>query len=127
MKSMHLRAAAVAICGALLAQGLTASQGNAPNSVPSIVYGIWIWSADSKIDPALGRYKCYVERLDHVENGKSRLREHRIRESGVFIKNDFQFEFGTELPVGNGAVVLFKLIGPRSYQIIGGFRAGRRF
>jgi hypothetical protein len=39
------------------------------------------------------------------------------------VKNDFQFVFGEDLPGRNG-VVLFKLTGPRSYQIVNKTSAG---
>ena len=89
---------------------------------PKAVFGTWIWNAASRSGSELDNYKCYVERLDDMGNGRVRVRDHRIRivkgADTQTITNDFDVMFNTPIMRGNGTSTLWRITSPRTYQLM---------
>src|SRR5690348_5170510 len=88
-----------------------------PVKVPAAIFGTWIWNAQrQKIDSKLEVYRCYVEVLDDLGDGKVRMRDYRIRQNGQVVKNDATIEFERVYERG-GTSSQWTIIGPLSYQM----------
>jgi hypothetical protein len=89
---------------------------------PKSVFGTWVWNAASRSDSQLDNYKCYVERLDDMGNGRVRVRDHRIRlvkgADSQTITNDFDVMFNTPIMRNNGTSTLWRITSPRTYQLM---------
>jgi hypothetical protein len=89
---------------------------------PKSVFGTWIWNPASRSDSQLDNYKCYVERLDDMGNGRVRVRDHRIRlvkgADAQTITNDFDVMFNTPIMRSNGTSTLWRITSPRTYQLM---------
>jgi hypothetical protein len=89
---------------------------------PKTVFGTWIWNPASRSDSQLDNYKCYVERLDDMGNGRVRVRDHRIRlvkgGTAQVITNDFDVMFNTPIMRSNGTSTLWRITSPRTYQLM---------
>jgi hypothetical protein len=89
---------------------------------PKSVFGTWIWNPSSRAGSPLDDYKCYVERVDDMGNGRVRVRDHRVRllkgAAGQVIKNDFDVMFNTPIMRGNGTSTLWRITSPRTYQFM---------
>jgi hypothetical protein len=84
-------------------------------------FGTWVYNVTSSSpDPQLGSYKCYIERLEDLGNGKVRMREHRIRgNDNQQIRNDVEIAFNRSLTRSDGRKVEFRVTGRHTYQILG--------
>ena len=87
---------------------------------PKDIFGIWIWNPASRTD--IDNYQCYIERIDDVGGGRTRVRDHRIRvvkgASPEVIRNDFDVFFNTPIMRADRTSMLWRVTGPRSYQLM---------
>ena len=87
---------------------------------PKTIFGTWIWNAASRTD--LDNYQCYVERIDDVGGGRTRVRDYRVRlvkgASPEVIRNDFDVFFNRPIMRADQTSMLWRVTGPRSYQLM---------
>jgi hypothetical protein len=87
---------------------------------PTAIFGTWIWNEASRTD--LDNYQCYLERIDDVGGGRTRVRDARIRlvkgSSRDVIRNDFDVFFNTPIMRADRTSMLWRVTGPRSYQLM---------
>ena len=108
------RLASALMISALSCVQLSAQQ---PMTVPAAIFGTWVWNAQrQKIDSKLEVYRCYVEVLDDLGDGKVRMRDYRVRQSGQVVKNDATIEFGRVYERA-GIASQWTIVGPLSYQM----------
>lgn len=98
---------------------LLARQTPVPEPPPEI-FGTWIWNPTSRT--ALDNYQCYVERIEDVGGGRTRVRDHRILlvkgASAEVIRNDFDVFFNRPIPRADRTSTLWRVTGPLSYQLM---------
>lgn len=87
---------------------------------PKDIFGTWIWNAASRTE--LDNYQCYVERIEDVGGGRTRVRDHRVRilkgADTQTIRNDFDVFFNTPIMRADRTSMLWRVTGPRSYQLM---------
>lgn len=86
---------------------------------PKVILGTWIWNAASRTP--VDDYQCYVERLDDVGGGRTRVRDYRIRlvkGDRQIIRNDFDVSFNVPIMRADRTSTLWRIIGPQSYQLM---------
>jgi hypothetical protein len=87
---------------------------------PKTIFGTWIWNATSRTE--LDNYQCYVERIDDVGGGRTRVRDYRIRlakgAAPQVIRNDFDVFFNTPIMRADRTSMLWRVTGARSYQLM---------
>ena len=79
-----------------------------------------IWNPTSRTE--LDNYRCYIERLEDVGGGRTRVRDVRIRlvkgADPQTIRNDFDVFFNTPIQRADQTSLLWRVTGPRSYQLM---------
>jgi hypothetical protein len=87
---------------------------------PKEILGTWIWNPTSRTE--LDNYQCYVERIDDIGAGRTRVRDHRIRlvkgADRQVIRNDFDVFFNTPIMRADRTSMLWRITGPLSYQLM---------
>lgn len=87
---------------------------------PTEILGTWIWNPASRTE--LDNYQCYLERIEDVGAGRTRVQDHRIRlvkgANRQVIRNDFDVFFNTPIMRADGTSMLWRVTGPLSYQLM---------
>ena len=87
---------------------------------PKAIFGTWIWNPASGTE--LDNYQCYLERIDDVGGGRTRVRDHRVRRvkgaSREVIRNDFDVFFNTPIMRADRTSMLWRITGARNYQLM---------
>ena len=87
---------------------------------PKALFGTWIWNSASRTE--LDNYQCYIERIEDVGGGRTRIRDHRVRlvkgASPDVIRNDFDVFFNVPIVRADRTSMLWRVTGPRSYQLM---------
>jgi hypothetical protein len=87
---------------------------------PKEIFGTWIWNPSSKTE--LDNYVCYLERIEDVGGGRTRVRDYRIRlvkgSERLVIRNDFDVFFNTPVMRPDRTSILWRITGPRHYQLM---------
>jgi len=87
---------------------------------PKEIFGLWIWNPTSRTE--IDNYQCYVERLEDVGGGRTRVRDYRIRmvkgADRQVIQNDFDVFFNRPVLRADRTSMLWRVTGPRSYQLM---------
>ena len=115
MRSLHTMALAMTVG----LRVLTAPQTSAIDP-PKEIFGTWVWNSASRTE--LDNYQCYIERLEDVGGGRTRVRDYRIRlvkgAQAQVIRNDFDVFFNTPIMRADRTSMLWRITGPRIYQLM---------
>lgn len=87
---------------------------------PKEIFGTWLWNPTSRT--AVDNYQCYIERVEDLGGGRTRVRDHRILlvkdDAPQVFRNDFDVLFNTPIMRADRTSTLWRVTGPRSYQLM---------